>query len=156
MPRGFRTGVRFPSGPPKQKALLVSAFCFGEFAKKGESNAVTKQSSELFWNGDRSVLQTIKRNIFFLVCKTQERFPSGPPKNAIAAAMAFFYPSPKGLAWHHALACMESRLCRAWHQPLGLYFPFGLDAIPSSTDSMRDFVAIPYRNKLRIPCTAPP
>ena len=39
-----------------------------------------KRSGEAFLNGDRSVLQSITEAHNEMLCKTQERLPSPPPK----------------------------------------------------------------------------
>ena len=74
------TGVRIPLSPPKRKKHLKWCFfrCDGEI--QWDSNAVKKQHSALFLNGDRRILQNItyKRNRIF--CKIQERIPLSPPK----------------------------------------------------------------------------
>jgi hypothetical protein len=57
-----------------------------------------------------------------------------------------FFIQAAGLAWNHAPACMESPWAHGIIE----------DAFPLRLDSIRDFVAIPYRSKLRIPCTALP
>ena len=63
-----------------------------------------------------------------------------------------------GMASIRIANCMELRLIRAWHQAIACISPspFVLDSMPSMTDSIRHFVSIPCRNKLRISSTALP
>ena len=58
----------------------------------------------------------------------------------------FFYPRPKGLVWHHATACMESRLCRVWHQPSGCILRHPSFLIPCNTSCWF------HAAQVRIPC----
>ena len=56
-----------------------------------------------------------------------------------------------GMASNCRANCMDLRLVRVWHQPLGC-----IPTSPFALDSVHHSVKIPYRNKSRIPYTAVP
>ena len=86
------TRVRIPHPPPKQKSIHASG-CFFVLHKTilGDSNAVKKQHSALFLNGDRRFLQSIYFKILLLALqKSRATFPILLKTESILARECFF------------------------------------------------------------------
>ena len=76
-------GVRLPSSAPQRKVSTISTylFLFYESLLKGVELERPENSSHLlFLAADRSILQSTKFELMFLLCKIQEQLPSSAPE----------------------------------------------------------------------------
>ena len=139
--RGFRTGVRLPSGPPKQKRGFTPLFCFEDLIK-GVERSEQNNPVSCFVNGDRRFLRNVTLN---LIQNVEQKSRTNPLRQKILQkrifSAVFFYPSrrlgissPQGV-YHHALACISSpkvyslRLDEIQHFVLMICNSYGIDDI---------------------------
>ena len=100
-----------------------ACLCYDIQARKGKTTKyapVAQQVEHLTFNQrvwSSNLHRSTKKSSFF---GTRIFYPSrrrGSPKRACRALGVLV-----GLAWNHASACMESRLRRVWHQPIGCIY----------------------------------
>ena len=84
--------VGYASSPPKIKGVHASVpLLFLRQIIRGESNAVKKQHSVLFLNGDRRILRGITSPfLLHALAKSKSESPSSPPRKKHLLCKCFF------------------------------------------------------------------
>ena len=84
--RGFRTGVRLPSDPPKQKSPHAGLFCFAESIKRGVERSPKNNPVNCFGDGDRRFLRDVTFEMIQNVEKKSRTTPLGSSLTAMSHA----------------------------------------------------------------------
>ena len=114
--------------------------------------AVTKQPKWLFWNGDRRLWRRTTLNKKWTCGAKDKKNPCTPAKKRTKQSLRSFFIQSEGLVWN--LTAGEYVIAvGVWHHAIACIFPSDWFHTSLRDDSIRSFVAIPYRNKLRIPYT---